>query len=456
MAYGSRGNKPFERANKINHAKIINNKKIQDYVRNCLLPEQSDSDHIELMLNELNSEHNDTIRHIIAIDGGYNEAYLNSRFPSSTITYFTFGPIMFSVDDLFDLRMNEFISPDDIRKLKQIQRYSLTVPTRSIKRRDCISLCHTIRKTIFEFFESTTCSISNHDQGQNKTFTDVLRWFLFRNWSDEPIEESVFDWSVKYCPEKDCSYNHNFQFDPTHPNITQCPQCNTDVYITDLFRLHEGIDEELGAPGINGYLLTMLEQFVMITIIYQILIINPKILSSILFIKDGPLAFFGYVAPLHKPMRELLSYLFQRDLAPNLVGVEKSGPFVEHANEIRNFIQPNTFLILDNEYIRRYVVPGGSNIYGDNTYYSQKMIFKSIHNGVYVVSSPVTHFHPYPQKECFPSIDNILSILSEMKCDMYDDSLIPISLANRLVSLSQFPSSRILNAFTKSTLSKNS
>jgi hypothetical protein len=36
---------------------------------------------------------------------------------------------------------------------------------------------------------------------------------------------------------------------------------------------------------------------------------------------------------------------------------------------------------------------------------------------------------------------------------MYDNALIPVALANKLVSLSEFPSSRILETFAKETIS---
>ena len=39
------------------------------------------------------------------------------------------------------------------------------------------------------------------------------------------------------------------------------------------------------------------------------------------------------------------------------------------------------------------------------------------------------------------------------KCDMYDDSLVPIALVNKLVSLANHPSSRILQKFAKQAVS---
>ena len=71
----------------------------------------------------------------------------------------------------------------------------------------------------------------------------------------------------------------------------------------------------------------------LVHLIRIILRTKPTLLSQIMLIKDGPLAFFGHTANLHDPMRELLRHLFKKH-AIYMVGLEKSGPFVEHADEV--------------------------------------------------------------------------------------------------------------------------
>ena len=61
---------------------------------------------------------------------------------------------------------------------------------------------------------------------------------------------------------------------------------------------------------------------------------KPALLEDFLFIKDGPLAFFGQTSNMHQPMRALVKFLLARHNL-YLAGLEKSGPFVEHADEIR-------------------------------------------------------------------------------------------------------------------------
>lgn len=59
-------------------------------------------------------------RQIIAVDGGYTEVVVQPEFPSSTVCFFQFGALMFSVEDLDHLADKPFIDPDDIAKLKGI------------------------------------------------------------------------------------------------------------------------------------------------------------------------------------------------------------------------------------------------------------------------------------------------------------------------------------------------
>ena len=57
-----------------------------------------------------------------------------------------------------------------------------------------------------------------------------------------------------------------------------------------------------------------------------------------------------------------------------------------------------------------------------------------------------------PKKEDFQNIDIILHNIEKLKCDMYDDSLVPIALVNQLVSIANHPSTMLLNKFSKENL----
>ena len=46
-------------------------------------------------------------------------------------------------------------------------------------------------------------------------------------------------------------------------------------------------------------------------------------------------------------------------------------------------------------------------------------------------------------------LHSLCTYVGELRCSMYDNVLIPVALANKLVSLSDFPSQRILTTFVR-------
>ena len=52
----------------------------------------------------------------------------------------------------------------------------------------------------------------------------------------------------------------------------------------------------------------------------------------------------------------------------------------------------------------------------------------------------------------FPNLHVILMNIEKLRCDMYDDALFPVALVNKLVSLADHPSSRILTRFAVDTM----
>lgn len=447
MSYTQRkGKRPFEYASKASHGEIINDVCVKEFLKDCLLPKSENE--IELTKkNQFNliEPINNPIKHIIAIDGGYSEIFIKEEFPSSTIAFFQIGVLYFEISDLENIKIKPFIDPEDIAKLKNIERLKLPLPTKNItfSGNDC--LINSVRKKLFDFF----CSEPLKDQYK---FIETIKWFIF----EEFLEEQNFEINLASCPL--CGA-HNIKFTSKDINkdfLFLCKNCKKELYLIDIFRLHEAIDNEFGAGGILGYLITLIEQIYLIHLLRIILKIKPLLLKEILFLRDGPLAFFGETAGMHKYMRSLIKYLLEKhDLF--LIGLEKSGAFVEHAEQISNKLDVNDVLILDNDYIYKNILPGKAdpnNPYGRTTYYGNKLIFKTNEDRIYVATLPTKEILLNPKKDNFKNIDIILSNLKKLKCDMYDNALIPISLVNKLISLSNYPSSIILKKFAKSEIHK--
>jgi hypothetical protein len=438
MAYSSTGRRPFEYASKSGHSHVISDPAVQQALDRCKLPtlgEEVDLQKYSLVPHV--QAGSNPIEHVIAIDGGYTEIVVRPQFPSATMAFMQCGALSFSIKDLDGIDAQSFIDPADMGRLKNIERLKLALPIRTIRLKDESSFSASVRRTIFEFFRR---DIAGH------SLAETLKWLIFEEFGTKGT------WSLASCPlcqTRDISLASS-DFDA---NFTaKCPACKGDLFITDTLRLHEAIDEELGAGGILGYLVTTIEQILAVHFMKALLELKPSVLSHVIFMKDGPLAFFGQTANLHKPMRSLVAYLFAK-YNLFMAGLEKSGSFVEHAAQIAPLMKPSQMLLLSNDYIYKYIIPGKadpSSVYGRTTYYGTKVIFKSRTEGMHVVTLPTNDLFASPTEKDIRNLHAVLHIIERMRCDMYDNALLPVALANKLVSLSDHPSAKILERFAKS------
>ncbi|WP_426568671.1 hypothetical protein [Streptomyces canus] len=469
MAYSSlHGRKPMERASKISHTNIIASQEVKDLLADCSIPRPADTQTVQDLLARVPQPANQTIKHVIAVDGSFSEALVRDEYPSATITFFAFGSLIFKLDDLRQLDRQTFIAPEDLAKLKKIQRYQFALPTRNISRNG-LGLQDSIRLTLHEFLE-------RHVDGESSLY-DTLRWLIFRRWTSNPDARRA----LRYCPNKDVNQcaREEIVLTPDTPYRSECASCGGPIYLADVLRLHELVDDEQGASSVTYYLLSALETLALVNVIHALWDLKPILLREFLFIKDGPLALFGQVFSLIEPLRDLANFLSSyRDPADqsrvlpllNVVGLEKSGSFVEHAVQIEKSLDKalseaqaegdiaGVVLPLSNEYIYKYVVPGnpgGTITYGQTTYWGGKLIFKARDGSTYVATVPTLGGHKSaPRLDDYINLVDVLDGVSELRCSMYDNALIPVALANRLVSLSEVPSSRILESFARGTIRK--
>ncbi|MYF24473.1 MAG: NurA domain-containing protein [Nitrospira sp. SB0678_bin_10] len=448
MGTTSRSHKPNEWAAKVNHTHIINDPFIKDFISNCALPkESSDIEERDIQFSGIpDSNINNPIKHILAVDGGYTIVAVKKNFPTAQFAFFQFGAVLFNVEDLEALSEKPFIFPEDMQKLHNLQRFKLAIPIKNIVANSQASLKDSIRKTLYDFFMETRDS---------STFMETLKWFIFEEYSNTPLDS----YSLASNPNLEVgtgklvlnrtSMNKDYTFESSAGK----------VYLTDVFRLHEVVDEEHGAGGMLGYLARLIEQLILVHFIRFIFKHQTRLLKEFLFIVDGPLSFSGQTANMNAPMRALCNHLKQNNNL-FLVGLEKSGPFVEHAQEISltsagsPVLQSGKYILLSNNYIYKYVVPGDSSRmhYGSTSYYSGKVIFHSEDGQILVLTVPIPDKDSIlsPRKEDYANLDEVLLNIQKLKCDMYDDAIVPVALANKLVSLANHPSKVLLEKFATS------
>lgn len=453
MGSTSRGQKPNEWAAKINHTHIINDPFIQDFIETCDFPknasevDENDKNHFQ----KLDPDIENPIKYILAVDGGYTTVEVKKNFPSAQFAFFQFGAVLFDLSDLEELSEKPFIFPEDMQKLHNLQRFKLAIPIKNILVGSEPSLKDSIRKALYDFFMK---------ERDRSSFMETLKWFIFQEYKRSPLDS----YSLASDPNLEVgtgkfalnrtSMNPDYTFDSSEGK----------VYLTDVFRLHEVIDEEHGAGGLLGYVTRLIEQLILVHFIRFIYSHQTRLLNRFLFMADGPLSFSGQTANMHIPMRSLCNFLKQTNNL-YLVGLEKSGPFVEHAQEIsispkgNPVLSRGSYTLLSNKYIYKYIIPGDSSKmhYGSTSYYSGKVIFHSSDGQILVVSVPVPDKNSIldPKTEDYQNLEVALTNIQKLRCDMYDDSIVPIALANKLVSLANHPSKVLLEKFAASAMNSN-
>lgn len=436
MAY-SGYRRPPEYASKSSHSSIIKDPSVIDFIERCTFQTRNPEDAFDnvIILDQKGGGYN-PIKRVMAADGGITEVAVQENFPSTTISFLRYGVSYFEMEDLIELDNLEFIGYKDILKLNNFNSFSLVLPTKNIRLEDCENIKDSFRRVLYEHFLKVTLDDYN--------LMDTLVWFMFREYSPDYRRNFV---SIQ-CPH--CEKNADL-YKNTMDNYTfKCPHCGETIYLTDVLKIHNAVGDD-NASAIKKPLSLLLEQFLLIHYIRISIEISPQILNETLFIRDGPLAFFGDLSNLSVFMHDLFKYLLENHNL-FLVGIEKSGAFVDFAHAIDSYLENGSVMLLSSDYIYKHIYYGSSDKkgYGYNTYYGSKVIFKSVKGDSYVLTVPTTVNNMNdPKVEYYKNLSVILDSLTMLKSDKYDNALLPIALVNKNVSISDVPGSVILQKLAK-------
>jgi hypothetical protein len=134
MGFSSRtGRRPAEYASKSAHGHVVLDKSVQAFLTQCDLPKKAD----EVRLSDhgcppFTPPATNPVTHVIAIDSGYQEVQVRKEFPSATVCFYQFGELLFAIEDLERLEASPFIDPEDMARLRNIQRRKLVLPVRNV------------------------------------------------------------------------------------------------------------------------------------------------------------------------------------------------------------------------------------------------------------------------------------------------------------------------------------
>lgn len=440
----------FERARRLGHVPIIENELVQeeleDFETREVEPDEVPIQQYSVMVEDLPDEGVEP-DYLLSIDGSPQEVPTNDDYPSNRIGFIQIAAVLTNLD-LIDAQQKErFVDPKQVEDIDKSSLQDIVLPSSNYIIGGCDTTLDSWRLKVFQAFQNREIE----DKNLLEIFLEVI------HTNDRYVDDQTVD--VYRCPNPECPTAG------TKPHIEvdvydggHCDDCGAEVYPTDALRTHERVNQNQPNQTAITAIMNVIEHLTMCAYLLYLHDTRPERLSRVGFVMDGPLAIFDTPAWLHEAIQNTIDRVYRGQLEqghspPIIVGIEKTGSFRDHAENIKEQMESNTVLGMDNDYIYEYVMSGTTDLeYGSKTYYGQKFIYKSESDRVFVLTIPKVQNGPQHEPESYPLMRKTLETLSKVETALYDDATIPITLAHQNASIPLKTGSRVLELFSREIL----
>jgi len=439
MSYQKSKRLPFERANKLGHLEVIQSPLVREICKNFEEPTIDESSFQNLKWESL--PHDGLDLKVIFTSDGSIQFLENPKPPFKSVAFVKTA--LLKIDDYSISKIDKNNPhPFTLRDImiNSALYHSTVFPLRNIYLKGK-STYYAIREIIYE---------SINDKGLNnslnKALMETLKWIAFEKWSDDPKDE-LERFGCPHCEE-------NVATLPFDKEKGKCPNCQEEIFITDMFGLHQNISEDFAPNQIASDYMNICETLMIFTPICFYWERQREFLKNCLFIKDGPLSLRATLAKLSAPIRRFFKHAKSQGIEIALIGQEKSGDFFDHLQLIAQYAPNNSFFLPDNTYIQEKIKHRKTNaVYGVDTNYGAKVFIKLNDYNKMVLNVPTGErgeFVTHPSSEKLIGFKNIIATLPKILSNRFEGALVPIELANNIASLSTYPSAKTLELFTES------
>lgn len=459
-----------ESAGKGGHIDVVKNPDVQIFLNNCSCltpPSEEEAKKITQDYIFLEEGKYWLPEHVVASDASPYKEPIPGLFPSTQIGYIKNSMVIITIAEFDCLKPinSNFVDPFKVAELhRNGDSVSFTLPGCNVRYKNSATVKDGFRLAVYEQLSDMRTSWTN-----DNNYNVVGTLLAIDNGSVK----------LKSCPS--CGSDENFIFQKKK-EVVPCSNCSQKVYITDIMRIHEQISD----LGDNGSAITrfmnVVEHLIVASFVRMLCDRNPEQLSRMAFILDGPLAIFGQPAKIHARLLRLYSkvskLLENKKLDPPLImGIQKSGPAVEHAKALSKYIQKGAFRVIDDEYRHRYIAARSesSDNFGHETYYGQDFIYRTKNGKVFVfglvypfenktpISNAELEENEKDGKKKFSKekieihrysylLNKAMCVISHFELELYENAIIPIALAHRHASISVVPGGKVLDLLSRKGL----
>ena len=293
--------------------------------------------------------------YIVAIDGSYQPAKAENGFPGAEFGYITISAVLIIEKAVREFAKQEFIDPKNFRETEKASTIDTVIPGCNVIIEGEKSAKTSMRRALFEELQNTRV----FEEGETllETYEHLFR---IKQEKDKERGGDRLPRSPIDGVDEDMTYGFG-QYECHHSGET--------LYSTDALRLHE----LMNPAGTNGELYgQVMGMFEKLWLIHILRAFEAKgwfnLLDRVAFVMDGPLACFSTWSWMNKSIITELARInaLQKKLTKkelHLFGIEKSGTFYNHFEEVDTTIEGNkdrfpnqSAFLLSDGYIKRNII----------------------------------------------------------------------------------------------------
>lgn len=391
---------------------------------------------------------------VVAIDGSTAEVPVKNGYPGAQVGYCTVASVLLNLREVDRLDAVRPIDPRLFRKTEQPATIDAALPGTNVVVRSHTSARDSFREALYETFHDV---VVDEDDRTNllATYEALL---AYKPTANPPV-----------CPyEYDACQEH---FNPP-PGASSCICAKKrPVYSTDALRIHERFHD----GGSNGEAFgEVMSSWERVLLVHLLRCFERKKwlddLTSLAFFVDGPLAVFGHPAwisaSISAELKRLNALVFkQTGKELFIVGIEKSGTFVAHFDEIDKSesgeprFPPRSYLLPTDQYIKeRIIFSTSAKRYGEDTYFGRKLFYKTASRARIVANLPfLTDAQDTLSTNdiaLYPNFGKVCSLLDKLVSSRFPNSVSPIISAHAHAAIPLELGAKVLQQLAQALMRK--
>lgn len=386
------------------------------------------------------------VKRIIAIDGSSVTERVQNGFPKAEAALFNAAVIVIKTDELRSFDATHIPSPQQLRDLEKVNTMSAVLPGPNVVGQE------PEQETPKKFFRSTIRQELNFKLDPDHE--SLVETFLGITPDEHDTVRRL------QCPVEDCDRRID------RPRIDAGCPCEQEepLYVTDSLRTHERFYDNASSEQAYTAFRMATEHLLLVNILRYFHEHKPlRWFDEIAFVMDGPLAIFGMPAWLKDHVQYEVGRIHNDLVAKGhagllLMGIEKTGEFLDHLEELdwhstdgpRQKIDNGTAMAPTTKYVFQHIRPNpeSNKAYGQAVNYGRKILYKSRAGQHAVVMTPIVNDAGREPNgtdlSAFPRLGEALEIVDDLYTHLYRDGLIPLVRANAHAAIPLRRGQRIL------------